>query len=374
VNKKGFIAFVLVLFVITAVFIAYLNSNTGSFDKLSLKNFLDFLTDEKLSLIEDDIKKEYDKNEHAGFIIFDNFLYKTGLNGTEIISRKGEIVKVLDTSQYEPCLAVNNSKVFIGDRRGTEIIVVENKEIIKRIELPGFLYNMVFNEQGYGIITGMDRKEVSFAYIIDNKGDIMYKHFQTKFYAINGSLSNDNSELILNRLDTTGTSIKTELKFFNKDGMETGAITVDKDFIYPKLSHLGKNSFYIAGIEEIVFYKNREVLWEKEFKDIINIITFQDKEICLGYKENNSTYRVVILDMKGNIKYSTDFNKKIENILSYSGLLCINLGNEAVILNNKLEEKDRINSSFGIKKILFFNKLEVALISDNHYILKRINR
>lgn len=363
-NKKKIIKLIIVILVIilfVVIGILYENNN-------EVRDFLDkyiFLKEKhENNLPKIAITSASDINTYAykgNILILQNNLL-TAYNSS------GNKEYTLDIEIANPIFESAGNYLCIGEKNGTKLYVISDKNIIWQKDLEGSIADITINSNGYVAvaITGTIYKTI--VQTFDNKGDEQFKDFLSSTYVIDMSISPDNKHLAIAEANFSGILIQSNIKIVSTEKAKKG----DKDsIIYTQTNEEGDlivNVKYQTKDELICVYDDHI----EAIKDGVsaNISDFSQEGI-LFVDLNNKIVKIIkkdshiylqVMDGSENIK-EYEISEPKEICVS-DDVVAINLGSEVLLYNNSGWLIKRYYASQEINKIVLCNDLAGIVYND----------
>ncbi len=376
-NKKKIIILLTILILIILITIFYLiYANNESFRNWTDINiFRKEINQEKLvsiSLNEDDTPTVYAFNQNIGILNNNEF---------KIYNSTGKEEKSLTIEVTKPIIDSNNRYLVIAENKGKKIYLIKDKEIAWEKEIQGDISGVEVNQNGYVAITVVNTSNKTVVEMYDETGNGLFYTYYATTRVGDIDISDDNKYLAVAEIDTSGTSIKSNIQIISIEAASSDPDnSIVKKFegenneLLTNLNFQSKNylvCMYTNKINLITPEWNVETITEstKEmvFADINlknNIATL--KEESTGLFTANTVVTITNIENKNQTTYKTD--SVIKEIYASSDILGLNLGTEIEFINTSgwlvkryiaNQEITQVSLSNSLVAIVYRDKVEI---------------
>lgn len=376
-NKKKIIILLTILILIILITIFYLiYANNESFRNWTDINiFRKEINQEKLvsiSLNEDDTPTVYAFNQNIGILNNNEF---------KIYNSTGKEEKSLTIEITKPIIDSNNRYLVIAENKGKKIYLIKDKEIAWEKEIQGDISGVEVNQNGYVAITVVNTSNKTVVEMYDETGNGLFYTYYATTRVGDIDISDDNKYLAVAEIDTSGTSIKSNIQIISIEAASSDPDnSIVKKFegenneLLTNLNFQSKNylvCMYTNKINLITPEWNVETITEstKEmvFADINlknNIATL--KEESTGLFTANTVVTITNIENKNQTTYKTD--SVIKEIYASSDILGLNLGTEIEFINTSgwlvkryiaNQEITQVSLSNSLVAIVYRDKVEI---------------
>lgn len=378
-NKKKMIitiSIIILALVIGITMLLYYSSR-------DVRNFLDQylfrknVTQEKLESIELD----YDSN--ISVIAYNKYICILAENKLMEYNSSGELEHEINLEINNPVYSVNNKYLAISEQNSSSLNLISDSKILWTKNVDGNISKINVNEKGYVsvILTGTAYKSV--IVVFDKDGNELFKSYLAKTIAVDTSISNDNKYLAYAEVNTTGTTIKSNIKVLSIDRAQNDQ---EDPVIY---TYSADNNKLIVNIE---YHKNGQLtcMYDTEISSIkdenstvLMDLTEKGKNINFcNINLDNNVYRAVeendgLFNTNTIIEIRETENDKTtvytvegvaKDINSFNNVIAINLGQEIEFINTKgmllkryssVQEVQNVVIGNGIAGIIYKDQVEI---------------
>lgn len=380
-NKKKMIitiSIIILALVIGITMLLYYSSR-------DVRNFLDQylfrknVTQEKLESIELD----YDSN--ISVIAYNKYICILAENKLMEYNSSGELEHEINLEINNPVYSVNNKYLAISEQNSSSLNLISDSKILWTKNVDGNISKINVNEKGYVsvILTGTAYKSV--IVVFDKDGNELFKSYLAKTIAVDTSISNDNKYLAYAEVNTTGTTIKSNIKVLSIDRAQNDQ---EDPVIY---TYSADNNKLIVNIE---YHKNGQLtcMYDTEISSIkdenstvLMDLTEKGKNINFcNINLDNNVYRAVeendgLFNTNTIIEIRETENDKTtvytvegvaKDINSFNNVIAINLGQEIEFINTKGMLLKRYSSVQEVQNVVIGNGIAGIIYKDQVEIIK----
>lgn len=379
INKKKMIitiSIIVLALVIGITMLLYYSSR-------DVRNFLDQylfrknVTQEKLESIELD----YDSNINV--IAYNKYICILAENKLMEYNSSGKLEHEINLEINNPVYSVNNKYLAISEQNSSSLNLISDSKILWTKNIDGNISKINVNEKGYVsvILTGTAYKSV--IVVFDKDGNELFKSYLAKTIAVDTSISNDNKYLAYAEVNTTGTTIKSNIKVISVDRAKNDQ---EDPMIY---TYSADSNKLIVNIE---YHKNGQLtcMYDTEISSIkdenntvlmdltekgknINFCNINlDNNVYRAVEENEglfNTNTIIEIRETGNGKTTVYTVEGVaKDINSFNNVIAINLGQEVEFINTKgmllkryssVQEVQNVVIGNGIAGIIYKDKVEI---------------
>lgn len=350
-NKKKIIIAISIAVILLIVGITMLVYNSSRDARKFLDRYLfrKNITQEKL----DSIELNYDSNTNV--FAYNKYICILAENKLMEYNSSGKLEKEINLEINNPVYSVNNKYIAISEKNGSKINLISGADILWTKDVDGQISKINVNNNGYvsAIITGTTHKSVIAIY--DKDGNELFKIYRSNTSVVDSTISNDNKYLAFAEVNTTGTTIQSNVRTISIEKAKEAA-------------------------EEYITYTytadSNKLILDIEYRDNDKVICMYDDEIAVIQNENNST--LVSLNEKdksvnfANINLENSVYRAIEE---NDGLFNTNTVLEIRAINS---DKTSVYTVEGPAKYIYsFNNIiavslgqEIEFINTNGWLLK----
>ena len=348
-----------------------------------VRNFLDQylfrknVTQEKLESIELD----YDSNINV--IAYNKYICILAENKLMEYNSSGKLEHEINLEINNPVYSVNNKYLAISELNSSRLNLISDSKILWTKNVDGNISKINVNEKGYVsiILTGTAYKSV--IVVFDENGNELFKSYLANTIAVDTSISNDNKYLAYAEVNTTGTTIKSNIKVLSIDRAQND---LEAPVLY---TYSADSNKLIVNIE---YHKNGQLtcMYDTEISSIkdenntvlmdltekgknINFCNINlDNNVYRAVEENDglfNTNTIIEIRESGNDKTTVYTVEGVaKDINSFNNVIAVNLGQEIEFINTRgmllkryssVQEVQNVVIGNGIAGIIYKDQVEI---------------
>lgn len=375
INKKRVVVIVVIAILLVAIGITMLLY----YSSRDVRNFLDQylfrknISQEKLESIDLD----YDSN--VSVFAYNKYICILAENKLMEYNSSGKLENEISLEINNPTYSVNNKYIAISEQNGSTLNLISGSEMLWNKSLDGKISKINVNEKGYVsvILTGTAYKSV--IVVLDNNGNELFKTYLATTTAVDTSISNDNKYMAYAEVNTTGTSISSNIKIMSiekatNDQAEPTIYTysADNNKLIVNIEYHKNGQLICLFDNEIISIKDQThnilVSLEEKGKNINFCNINLDNYIYRAIEQNDGLFNTnTVIEMQGtsNNRNTTYVAEGVaKDIYSYNDIMAINLGQEVEFINTSAWMLKRYNSLQEVQNVVIGNKIAGIVYKD----------
>ena len=336
------------------------------------------ITQEKLDTI------ELDYNSNISIFAYNRYICVLAENKLMEYNSSGKLEHEISLEINNPVYSVNNKYVAISEKGGSKINLISDSNLLWSKDVDGNISKINVNENGYVsiIVTGTTHKSVII--VFDEKGNELFKNYLSSTMAVDTTISKDNKYMAFAEVNTTGTTIQSNIKIVSIDKAKEGksdyleyTYTADSNKLIVNIEHGKDNKIICMYNDEISVIQNQSsstVMSLNEQGKNINFANINlENGIYRAIEENDGIFNTnTILEMK-----NLDSDKTVvctvegaaKYIYSYNNIVAVSLGQEIEFINftngwllksySSTQEVQNVVIGNGIAGIIYNDRVEI---------------
>lgn len=282
------------------------------------------------------------EDESSNVIAFNNCVGVLSKNQFKIYNGSGNLDKTLDLEVTNPLYCASNRYLAIGEKLGKKIYVIEDKKIAWNTDIEGEISQVHINKNGYValVISGTSYKTV--VTVFDNNGKQLFSKYISSTRIADVCISNDNRFLALAEVDTSGSSIQSNIKVIS---------VVDPKNTEEKV-YKGETNSLIVNIKFqdnnrlVCMYDNSISIINNEKTDVLadfnnqkpSYMSIELNNSVVSLKEQSSGLftadtNVSIIDTNSGSTKEYKVNDVTKELYTYENVIALNLGSAIEFIN-----------------------------------------
>lgn len=374
-KKKVVIALIIILLlaIFSTLFILYNNNN-------SARHFMDNYIFRK-NISSDNLPTiEFNSDDVTAIYGYDKYIALLNKNSLTAYSSYGKKEFTIDLAIGTPIAATNGHYLVVGEKNSQKIYLVNGQNIVWQKDIEGQIARVSVNKNGYVsvIVTGTTHKNIVIT--IDPNGKELFYTYFSESTAIDSSISNDNKYLAIAEINTSDSSLHSNVKIISMDAAisdPTNSIV----YIYPAnsgeiISHIK----YQDRGKLICMYNNSiHIIQDKTDTKLIDISSKKDLFVDIHLKDNfirvtekpSGLFSEIVLEITD--VYSQKINNYVidsvpKSIITNNNIIAIFYGTEIDFVNtngwlikkyHSFQEVKDIVIGTNITGIIYKDKIEI---------------
>lgn len=357
-NKKAIIKLIVLcisLAIITVCVILYKQNNNVRilFDKYV---FMKNANENDLPKIETDSKNIY-AFKNSILVFKDNELKSYNKYGKEEYSINVEITN--------PMFRTCGDYICIAEENGSRFYFISYKNIIWEKQFKGSISNIAMNSHGQVAITTLGTTDKSVVSVFGPKGEELFSKHIAEDLVVDVAVSEDNKYLAIAKVNYSGINVKSTIETIDIKEAKNGNAVINEyrsdlgDLII-NIEYDKKNSLVSMYDEYISIIKDNEIIKKADFKVENVIFAGINNKILKVVKSKGLGVNSKVELQMCNIESETKTVYEIEepkSIYVFENIIAVNLGSEALFINNSGWLIKEYKSSQEIKNIVISNNL-----------------
>lgn len=371
------ISIVIILLIIGITMIVYYSSSEAR-EFLDQYLFRKNVTQEKL----DSIELDYDSN--VNIFAYNKYICILAENKLMEYDTSGKLVKEFNLEINNPVYSVNNKYLAISEANGSKLNLISGNELSWSKNVDGNIAKISVNNNGYVsiILTGTTYKSVIVTF--DEDGNELFKNYLANTIAIDTSISNNNEYLAFAEVNTSGTTIQSDIKVVSIEKAKTGqsdfivyTYSADSNKLIIGIEYSNNNKIICMYDDEIIGIddsSNTGLFSLNEKGKNINFANINlENYIYRAIEENDGLFNTnTVLEMKSvNNDKTTVYTLEgaAKDIYSYNNIIAVNLGQEVEFVNTSGWLLKRYSSTQEIQEVVLGNGIAGIIYKDRVDIL-----
>ncbi len=377
INKKTIaiiIILVILLIAILSVVIIYYNNQ-------EMREWVDKNIFRK-EVMQDNVSTiEMKQSENANIYAFSKYIGILNKNQFVIYGSTGNKEKELEVEVSSPIFDSANRFLVMAEKKGKKLYLITDKEITWEAEVEGNISQVHVNKNGYVgvVITDTSYKTVISMY--NPEGKEMFKTYLSSTRTADIAISNDNKNLAIAEVDTSGTIIQSNIKIISIDKASSDPTNSlqstyqgEQDKLITNIKYQDKNKLVCMYTDSIHIIENNQdnLLVNNDNRKMIfqsvelNHHAIQIEEKSSGLFTADSVVNIINVENKGSKEYIVKAVTK--EIYTYGDIIALNLGTEIEFINTDgwlvkrylaKQEITNIVVSNNIAGIIYRDRIEI---------------
>lgn len=342
VNRKKIIiliTIILVLILLITTIIMYIKNK-------QMRNWIDknILQKEKTQNNLQSI--ELEESDNSSIYAFNKYIGILNNNNFEIYDNNGKKENSLTIEIAKPLFNSNNRYLAIAEEKGQKLYLLSDNNILWEKSIEGDVSQITVNKNGYVAVTIVNTNHKTVIAMYNSKGAHLFNTFISS-RVVATSISDDNKNLAIAEINTSGTMIQSNIKIISIDSAkEDPGNSVKKIYngenndLLTNIKYQEKNKLLCMYTDKITLIKNdetMETLQEYKNKKVsFASIEFSNSSITVEEKSSgiftaDSIVNIVNSDSKSSSSYTAEAVTK--ELYTNNDIIALNLGTEIEFIN-----------------------------------------
>ena len=311
-------------------------------------------------------------NNDANIYAYNGNIISLKNNTLTAYNQFGKEEYTLEIEVSNPIFSANGSYLAIGERQGTNIYVINGKNIAWHENLEGQITNLKINAEGYLMVVTTGTIYKNIIQTFNNKGKELFRNFIQSTYIVDMDISPDSKYIAIAEVNSSGILVQSYIKIISVEKVINGE---QEAFIYKEDGEPGDlivNIKYQSKDRLVIIYDNHiETIKDNKTNKIyfsdedVSFVDLNDKIIKILNRNSQIIIQVVNNDLT-NIK---EYNIQEPKALYVSdGVIALNLGTEILFYNNSgwlikkyyaNQEVNKIVLCGDLAGVVYNNKIEL---------------
>lgn len=259
----------------------------------------------------------------------------------------------------------NGDYSVIAEKSGTTVYLICGSEKVWETTVPGNIYSVYVNKNGYVAVTYRQSGYKSLVKIISPNGIELFTSYFASTYALDVAITNDNKTLAIAEIDTDGIHVSSAIKIIDINNLENSNVKkfdLDENSIIIDIEYTEKNELLILTDSSVKIIKNNEVtnMLNYEYPNTMNITIENCKNVITIEKEEKGLF-----DVKYKLciySYGSQLEKKEfelydlpKQIKAMNNIIAIAMENEVLVINTNGKLVKRFDISRDLKSLVIFD-------------------
>ena len=320
--------------------------------------------------------------ENASTFAFNDSMVSLEKNKLRFYKKNAEQVHSFDIEISSPIVQTCGKFFCIAEKNGSKVYLINNQNVVWQKDIEGKISNLTVNKNGYVALSISDTTYKTLCKVYNDSGTELFTTYLSKSNIIDSCISDDNKYLAIAETNFSGIAIQSNVKIISiEKALSNSSDTIQYNYSAP-LSDLIVNIEYCNGNNLVCLYDNHvDLIKDNNVSEITNFkdanILFADINDKLIQIEKRNTgllsseFELQIIDVPYQNKTVYKLEKEPKSIEVFGNIIAINLGTEALFINNSgwlikdytaSQEIHAITISNGLAGIIFKDKVEFLSI------------
>lgn len=259
----------------------------------------------------------------------------------------------------------NGDYAVIAEKNGTTTYLICGAKKVWENTIPGNIYSVYVNKNGYVAITYKQSGYKSLVKIISPDGVELFTSYLASTYAIDVAITNDNKTLAIAEIDTEGIHVMSAIKIIDINDLKNSSvkkIDMEENSLIVDIEYNDKNELLVLTDSKVKIINDSEALdiLEYSYPSTLNITIENNKNIITIEKEEKGLfdvkYKLCVYSLGDEIERKEyelyDLPKQIK---SYKNVVAVAMENELLVINTSGKLLKKCNISRDLKSLVIFD-------------------
>jgi len=306
----------------------------------------------------------YDAGEDTEFCLYRSYIIKCTRDSFYIMNKRGEELFKKNIEFQKPSLTCSGNFLLAYDIGGRTAFVIEDRAVKWEEKLANNIVSASINKDGYmAIVTEASgyRNSVSIMAPIGRK---LFDRVVADDYVISAQISDDNKQIMLNRIKTSGISVRSGLEFIDIRSEPFAAIESEEEKIFLTARYLADNSFSVvteSGFK--LYHDSKEIAAQESFDAVFALCEFPAGN-CAVAAQQDGEFIVFGFGAKKQKSIILKTEAPILNMSSTGDNLVINTGQQVIIVGSNGKLKNSVYSEAEILYTGIYDKTDILVVTE----------
>lgn len=317
-----------------------------------------------------------EEDEQYKHIVTDKYIYFVHVDKVLIANNNGRQTAEYEIVTSEPVVRHAGKYVIIGDVGGTNAYILENDKMKNTVKTKGPIVDASVNTSGYSIIVtqgDMHKRDVT---VYNTKGEEKFVWNSGSLFVLNAAVADNNKNVIISTLDTSGGNMKSVLTFYNMSEKEPILSETYEGELLASLDARGSYVFCIGDSKTCVYRVGGEKTAEIPYNGK-TLLTYQTDHTNIAFAFTESAlagkrYDIETYSASGKRIGIYELDYKIKYIDYAEDSIAISRGRLINVVDNHGREKNLTDPGIDLSDLCFLDGVSkaVGFTAQGAYIFK----
>jgi hypothetical protein len=314
----------------------------------------------------------YDAGEDTEFCLYKSYIVKCARDSFYLFNRDGEVLFNKNIEFTKPALTHAGDYLLVYDMGGRSAFVMEDKIVKWDEKFSNNIINASINKDGYIAIVTEASGYRNSVKIIASLGRGLFDWVVADDYIISANISEDSGQFMVNRIKTSGISVRSGLEFIDIKSEPFAAIESDEGKVILRAFYIGDNNFCAATDTEIKLYSSsREIISQESFDAVRAVCEFPQRSCAVAAQLDGENV-IISYGLKKQRQELLKTEAPVVNMCSSGDLLVVNTGRQVIAVSGNGRVKSSIYMEAEILYADIYDKSHVLIVTERRAELYRI--
>lgn len=277
-------------------------------------------------------------NNDANIYAYNGNIISLKNNTLTVYNEFGNEEYTLDIEISNPIFSTSGNYLAVGEKQGTNVYVINGKNIVWHENLEGQISNLKINSEGYLMVVTTGTIYKNIIQTFNNKGKELFRNFIQSTYIVDMDISPDSKYIAIAEVNSSGILVQSYIKIIS---IEKAASGEQDAFTYKKEGKPGDlvvNIKYQSKDRLVVIYDNHiETIKDNNTNEInfseedVSFVDLNNKIIKILNRDSQVIMQIINNDLTSIKEYTIQEPKAL---YVSDSVIALNLGTEILFYNN----------------------------------------
>ncbi len=306
-----------------------------------------------------------DTDEGYKHVVTDRYIYFIHVDKVLVANSSGRQTAEFEIVTSEPVVRTSGKYVIIGDVGGYNVYILEDDTLKNTLKTPGKIVDVSVNESGYSVIVtqgDMHKRDVT---VYNTKGEEKFVWNSGSLFVLSAVVADNNKNIIISTLDTTGGKMKSVLSFYNMSQVEPITTEEYENELLATLEIRGSYVFCVGDSKTCIYRVSGEKNGEIHYNGK-TLITYQTDHtnIAMAFSESaldGKRYDIETFNASGKQIGTYELDYKIKYIDYAEDAIAISRGRLINVVDTHGREKNLIDPGIDLSDLSFLGDVSKAV-------------
>lgn len=298
-----------------------------------------------------------DAGERYEHVVTDQYIYFVNVDKVTVADSGGKMRAEIDIVTSEPVMKTRGKYVIIGDAGGNNVYIINGTELKNTIVTKGAVVDVSVNSEGYSVLVtegDMHKRDVT---VYNTKGEEQFVWNSGNAFVLSASVADNNKNILISTLDTTGGKMKSILSFYNISDANPIATEEYEDELFAAVEMKGTYVYCIGDSKTCIYRVDGTKMTEIPYSGK-SLITYKtsSNNIVMAFSQSalsGKRYEIETYNTSGKQVGTYELDYKIDYIDYIQDTIAISRGRLISIIDLTGREKSLIDPGIDISSLNF---------------------
>jgi len=314
-------------------------------------------------------------NTTSNVFSFNNTIVVLENNVLTFYNKSSNKVGTLDIEISDAIFKTNGDYLCIAEKNGSKFYLISDNNILWQKNVEGSISNLTLNSDGYVALSIADTTYKTICKLYSNKGNELFTTYLSESYIMDFDISDNNKFLAIAEANFSGITIQSNIKIISiEDALSNSNNAISYQYSAPaddlivNINYVNDNNLLCIYDNHIDIVKNNSINEITNFKNT-NILFADANNYLIQIEKKyfgilSSVFELQILNTDTSEKKLYVLDKEPKSVQVFDKVIAINLGTEAIFIDNNAWLIKHYTASQEIQDIIISNDLAGIIFKD----------